>query len=197
MPEQVAIDNDFLQHLLGITSYPKAEDLYQAICRFFSALDVSPAMHPLVYEKETCDSLNDVGKKLFDDGIVGVESFQTFLSGDAVKRQYYETMVQAIYQDFMGVPYPCKDMFNEWQCQKSLGEVHTVVMCVFLGWNCFLSDDKDVARDLGGIVHSRMTHPINVYNRQACCERLKGKTPDQRCGLTSKDIGYLSHTRCN
>lgn len=194
MPEQVAIDNDFLGHLTKIKRHPNVYDL---ICRFFQALDVSVWMHPLVYDNEAKDCLNETGKKLFAANVVRPQIFSDVWGRKPGGQQYYEMMVQQIYQDFMGVPYPCANVCSDWRRGKSLGEVHTVVMCAFLSWNCFLSDDGDTGKELGGILQERMTHPINIYNRKNRCDHLKGKEAKERCGLTSSELNVLGHTRCD
>ena len=194
MHEQVAIDNDFLMHLLEINRH---EDVYGLICRFFAALGVDAWMHPLVYEKETDGHINRVGERLFQNNIIKRQQFDAIWSADKSGRRYYEMMVQQIYLDFKGTPYPYANICSEWGARKSLGEVHTAVMCAFLGWNCFLSDDNDAARNLGKIMQERMTHLIKVYNRESRCKYLKSMKIEDRMGLTSSELNVLSHSRCN
>ena len=193
MLAKVAIDTYFLDHLVTIQRH---ENIYDLICRFFQALGVSPNMHPLVYEKEIAFKQNAVSKKLFDNNLVCVPTFQEIWQGNAGGKRYYELMVAQIYNDFMGTAYPCADICADWKAQMSLGEVHTVVMCAFLLWDCFLSDDGDAQKNLSGILNNRMTHPINIYSRGNRCDSLKGKVPEDRCGLTSKELKLLGHTRC-
>lgn len=193
MLEKVAIDTDFLDHLVTIQRH---EDVYDLICRFFQALGVAPNMHPLVFENEIAVKDNQISKKLFENHIVCVPTFQEICQGIAGGKRYYEQMLAQIYYDFMGTDYPCADICTDWKAQKSLGEVHTVVMCAFLLWDCFLSDDGVAQKNLSGILYNRMTHPINIYSRGNRCDSLKGKVPVDRCGLTSKELKLLGHTRC-
>ena len=104
-------------------------------------------------------------------------------------------MVKTIYKDFTGIQYPFVNVFDGWKAQLSLGEVHTVVMCAFLFWDCLLSDDNDAAKKLQRIVQNRLNWEVKIFSRKKCCDSLKNKGPSDRQGLTSNELSKLSHSR--
>lgn len=190
--KRVAIDNDFLSHLLEIKKHP---DLPGLISSFFEALSVFPVMHPLVFEREAKVFPNKTRDVLFDRGIISSENLIDILKAQNGGEQYYSMMVRDIYRQFKGKDFPCNNPMTDWVAGQSLGEVHTVVMCAFLLYDCFLSDDGDAACKLQGIVNRRLNWKINIYSRRDRCELLRTKDKANRRGLTSKDLNMLSHSR--
>ncbi len=182
------IINDFLSHLIEIKG---KKDVFELIVRFFQAMKVSPEMHPLVYSNECEYNQKPISKKLFADGVIKISDFAQITSNPDKKR-YYEMQVQMVYKQFMGKEYPCDDVCIDWAKGQSLGEVHTTVFCVMIGCDCFLSDDKDVARHLGNIIHKIMCKPISVKNRKDCCDQLK-KLPQGSHDLNRDELRALSH----
>ena len=188
--EVAAIDNDFLQHLLEI-KYSK--DLAGLINRFFNALGVSVTMHPLVYKYEAkLAPGKQIRDKLFREKVISVTDLGIFLGE---KKDYYFLMVKTLYKSFMGKEYPCSVNEKNWVSGKSLGEVHTVVMCILLSYQCFLSDDKGSKKILQNIVNDRLLHPITIYNRQDGCDIIKAKRKEDREELTSKELSLISHSK--
>lgn len=190
MAKQVAIDCDFFQKLIKIERHPDVKGL---ITNFFSALDIAPAAHPFVFDREMEPMLNQVGRELFQEGVIRREDPGNIWGASQEQKDYYEEMVKQLYRDFSGKEYPC-EMFTRWMADHSLGEVHTAVMCAFLGWGYFYSDDWEAGKKLSGLLRSRMACSIEILNRDACCESLKGKKPEERCGLTGDDLRKLSRT---
>ena len=190
MTKNVAIDNDFLSHLVNITG---VENLYALIIDFFKEMNVSPEMHPLVYDNEARAYQKELAAQLFTDGIVNInKSDFNQIKNDSSKKRVYEIQIKQVYKDFMGTIYPCKNICEEWMSRKSLGEVHTVVFCATIGYDCFLSDDKDAAQKLGKIIKNRMIKSVEVKNRQDCCNYIK-TLPNRTCNLKSKDLGIIAH----
>lgn len=189
MAARTAIDCDFLGHLTDIQRYPDVCDL---ITRFFSALDIEPVVHPFVYDREMTPALNQAGRDLFQKEVIRRVEPAELWEGSDDQRNYYETMVKQLYKDFTGREYPC-EMYTQWRAKQSLGEVHTAVMCAFLECGYFCSDDKEAGETLSRLLQNRMAFPVEILNRDACCESLKGKTPEERCGLTGDDLKKLSH----
>lgn len=191
MPKAVAIDNDFINHLLEIKSHP---DVISLISNFFLDLDVQPYMHQFVYEKEYLICKNEIKNKVFENNIVSVALIEMFLSKPE-RKTYYEILVRTIYRGFMGEEYPCEDVLSEWKAQHSLGEVHTVAMCELMGWDCFLSDDNGVASELSQVISEKLTTPICIYNRQLCCKQIKEKkSKGLICKLSSPDLKKINHS---
>lgn len=199
--KKVAIDNDFLDHLLkikGSRRNPLDEAaLTDLIGRFFVAQELSPVMHSMVYEHEALVFKNAVRDKLTQEGILSIIPLGDILKTKEGGETYYAMMVREIYREFTGKPYPCKNVFQDWKSRMSLGEIHTVVMCAFLHYDCFLSDDSEAAKKLPGIVKRRLNHPISIDTRNACCARLRSRSEVDRQRLTSQELNWLSHTsRC-
>ena len=190
--QTVAIDNDFLNHLLGIRKHP---DLISLIKSFFNALCVVPVMHPLVYDREAIIRPDKTRDVLFRDGTISKVELVDILSSQDGGVQYYSLLIKDIYRQFMGKEYPCSDIINDWLAGQSLGEVHTVVMCAFLLYDCFLSDDGDAALKLQGIVNRRLNWSIAIYSRKNRCDYLRSLDISQRAGLTLNDLNKLSHSR--
>ena len=188
MTNNVAIDNDFLSHLVNITG---VENLYALIIDFFKEMNVSPEMHPLVYDNEAQANQDKLAALLFTDGIVNKSDFNQ-IKNNSSKKRIYEMQIKQVYKDFMGTNYPCENICEEWMSRKSLGEVHTVVFCAIIGYDCFLSDDKDAVKKLGRIIQYRMVKSVEVKNRQDCCNYIK-TLPNRTCNLKSKDLRIIAH----
>lgn len=184
----VAIDNDFLGHLIDIKGRP---DLLNLIIEFFNVMGVSPEMHPLVYTEECVPNQKAITKNLFEDGVVKVSNFD-IITSDPSRKMFYEMQVKKVYRSFMGVEYPCSNVCNDWKSRMSLGEVHTTVFCVMVGYDCFLSDDNDVASKLSSIINRIMSKPIQVKNRLACCEYIR-QLPSGTHNLKRNDLRALAH----
>lgn len=109
------------------------------------------------------------------------------------KGKITESKNHPMNKDFTGEEYPCPDVINGWVSQRSLGEVHTVVMCALLSYDCFLSDDRDAAKYLQGIVDRRLSWKVNIYNRQNRCEYIRTLPPELRSNLSRNELRMLSH----
>lgn len=191
MPDNVAIDNDFFVKLTEIKRHNDVNDL---IRRFFQALDVLPHMHPLVMKNEWQAHSNTVGNRLFAEDVVHQLPLTKQFDEKPALKSYYEQIIREIYHDFTGEEaYPCGDIFTEWKAQKSLGEIHTVAACILLQWDCFLSDDKEAGKRLPKIVANRAGGNIQVCSRAGACDTLRGKSAEERCGLTASGLNLLSH----
>lgn len=183
-----AIDSDFLNHLLDIKN---SKDVVDLIRRFFNALEVTVTMHPLVYKNEVQFApRKNIRDRLIEDSIISITEKDRFLGE---RKRYYFMQVREIYKDYMNEEYPCPLDENSWVSGKSLGEVHTVVMCHILSYLCFLSDDKG-AKQLQNIVNERYLHPFTVYNRKDGCNIIKsnGKTKEEM--LNVKELNWIAHS---
>lgn len=188
MTNNVAIDNDFLSHLVEIKG---RTELFEFIVRFFIAMGISPEMHPLVHAKEVTPNQSALALRLFSEKVISISDFDS-IKNNPTKKTYYEMQVKQVYYDFMGTEYPCKDVCEDWQSRKSLGEVHKVVFCATVGYDCFLSDDKDAAKKLGEIILNRMSKPVEVKNRQDCHEYIKNHRQGQH-NLNREDLRVIAH----
>lgn len=163
--EQTAvIDNDFINHL--VESGLDDERLVVNLRTAFSELKLSAVMHPLVYEKELLKGNSRIDK-LFSMSVVEKAEFEDIFQGDSGRKAYYLFLVKNLYRSLMGEPLPVSDekILSYWVRKHSLGEVHSVSMCLVCGCAVFLSDDGD-SKALKRIVENQTMGKIEVYNRQ-------------------------------
>lgn len=191
MPKKAVLDNDFLMHCVELKKCPDPCDLF---LRFLNALGLEAIMHPLVYEKETvpylknCCPANGALWQLFDGNEICIPPLED-CDFTQDKRKYYQMMVKNIYQAFMGTPFPCNDVFSEWKANHSLGEVHSVVLCMLWNYDTFLSDDKKVSKELGQVVKAR-GYTLKIACREDCCTYLKNR---EHPTLSSSELRLLNH----
>lgn len=158
------VDNDFINHV--IESNLKDEDLVTVLNTVFSELDLTAVMHPLVYEKELLPDKDRI-KLLFCKSIVQKAEFGDIFQNDAAKERYYIFLVSELYRALTGKALSAtgKAVLSYWVRQNSLGEVHSVAMCLTCGCGIFLSDDGD-SKALKAYVEQKAIGKINVYNRE-------------------------------
>lgn len=166
--EMAAIDNDFLCHLME-TDLTKAgyqqESLHDFISEFLRQISPEVVMHCVVYENELMYSSNSqtlrtAAKQLFDEGVIRKYDWNEIFP-DAVREKYYEMVLEDLYESWKGEPFPVVNWKQDWQRKSSLGETHTIAMCVMIGCRIFLSDDKGAAA-LAGILDQKLADGIQV-----------------------------------
>ena len=82
-------------------------------------------------------------------------------------------LVPELYNTLMGRRFPeDKDVFTFWIRQNSLGEIHSVSMCLVSECAIFLSDDGD-SKALKNIVNQRAMGAIEVFNRNEIVKQYK------------------------
>ena len=152
-----AVDNDFINKVAQIkTGTMSPENILGEI---FAALQIHGIMHPLVYEKELLKDRPG--------------SFDDIFQGDEGKKAYYMFLVPELYNALMGRRFPeDKDVFTFWIRQNSLGEIHSVSMCLVSECAIFLSDDGD-SKALKNIVNQRAMGAIEVFNRNEIVKQYK------------------------
>ena len=181
-----AVDNDFINKVAQIrTGTMSPEDMLREI---FSALQIHGIMHPLVYEKELLKEAPGI-KAIFDKNVVEYVSFDDIFQGDEGKRAYYMFLVPELYNALMGKKFPeDKDVFTFWIRQNSLGEIHSVSMCLVSECAVFLSDDGD-SKALKNIVNQRAMGAIEVFNRNEIVEKY------QASGVMDLNVRTARHLR--
>ena len=159
-----AIDNDFTGHL--VEAHLDDDHLAELLKVIFSELGLSIVMHPLVYEYELLKEKPRI-TMLFDRGIVNKAEFTDIHQDDPIKKSYYAFLVANLYRDLRGEPLPLsgEDIFTRWLRRVSLGEVHSVAMCLICGCGIFLSDDGD-SKVLQNFIKDKALGNVNVYNRK-------------------------------
>lgn len=137
------VDADFIIHIANINkwSIEKKRDTLNSI---FCAMSIEASVHPLVLENEL-PSENFNVDALVDDDLIRKPSFDDFFGGDVNIKNYYDFAVRQLYATFTGSGELLngKDIFSFWRRGESLGEVHSIALCISCGCCMFLSDDRD------------------------------------------------------
>ena len=167
--EKAAIDNDFLVHLIE-TDISKAgykqEELYTHISGFLKEVSPEIIMHWMVYENELMDAGNNsqtrnFAKELFNEGVIGKYGWDKILLYGETGEKYYGYVLEELYKSWKGDTLPVNDWKTEWKRKRSLGETHSIAMCVLIGCNVFLSDDKG-STTLANILNCKLSQSIQV-----------------------------------
>lgn len=166
------VDNDFLQHMAETRLTDEA--LVSALKTILSDLELTAVIHPLVLEKEVLKDKPRI-RLLLEKAVVSAAAFDDiFLGdpGDLERRAYYLYLVKELYRHLQGEPLPVdgEDIFTYWIRGRSLGEVHSVSMCLVCGSGIFLSDDGD-AKALESYVRRAALGSISVYRREELIDR--------------------------
>lgn len=161
----VAVDTDFVNHMVET----KISD--EEICRYWKlALDelsLTAIVHPMVLQHEFMLPLSASVQKLFDEHVVSKVDFTDIFQGDREKEAYYIFLVKELYFHLKSISYPIPEqrILIEWKRKQSLGEIHSVAMCLVCGCGLFLSDDND-SKHLRRIIEQNMLGVIEVYSRE-------------------------------
>ena len=160
--DAAAIDNDFLSHITEINR-PQAE-IAALTKRVLDGLGLQAVMHPLIYEKELLQTSKS--KFMFDNKIIHKASFADIFQNDDERKAYYCFLVPELYKRIKGYDLDTHgaDVFTHWKSRDSLGEVHSMSMCLVSGCGIFLSDDND-SKQLKGFIERDFSEVISVYNR--------------------------------
>lgn len=173
----VVTDNDFINHL-SETKLPE-ETLIEKLKTIFSELGIVAIVHPLVYDNEVMHSNKRTALLFFKKVIQKVE-FSDIFQGDETKKTYYIMLIKEIFKTFKGgksLPISDEKILTSWLRQISLGEIHSIAMCLICDCNIFLSDDGD-SKKLTQIIQDKFPNSIEVYNREELIDKhlLEGKT---------------------
>ena len=105
-------------------------------------------------------------KLLFQKQTVQKAEFSDIFQGDANKQAYYIFLVTQLYRKLTGkvLPVSGNAVLSYWARQNSLGEVHSISMCLICQSGIFLSDDGD-SKELKKHVEQMALGKIDVYNR--------------------------------
>ena len=119
-----------------------------------------------LYEKELLQGNLRIDK-LFDTKVLEKAEFEDIFQGNSAKRTYYLSLVKRLYRSLRGedLPVSGEAILTYWIRQQSLGELHSVSMCLVCGCGVFLSDDGD-SKALKKIIETQMLGSIEVYNRK-------------------------------
>ena len=168
-----AVDNDFLNHIAETKMPPKKIASYMTDA--FSNLKLVAVMHTLVYEKEVLH--NEQTDLFFDDHIIHVVDFSDIFQESSAKKKYYCQLVARFYNQLNGVHIPAagETVLSYWKRQESLGEIHSLSMCLTTGCAIFLSDDGD-SKYLKEYIERNSLGDVKVYNREEYFDLLKSQS---------------------
>ena len=173
--ESAAVDTDFILHLVETEGI---SDINAAVSLLFEELNIIPLMHELVYDNELNCHGSTLGVsqvkalELFSLGLIHVKPLNDIIRAPGAEA-YYKILFEEIYYKFSGSTLPSIDLFSEWVTTSSLGEVHSVVMCFFIGCGIFLSDDRKARSLKTYLINGTAGFEISIYSRQMACERAK------------------------
>lgn len=178
------IDTDFVIKLSEINR--PLPDVHIIVKAVFAALALDVLMHPLVYEHEVLQKNKKV-LSFFENSIIGIPLLEEILQNDPARVAYYEYVMPELYKAFHGIEIAlpeAKTIYTYWKSGESLGEIHSLTMCLLCGCGIFLSDDSD-SKILQGIIRQKSLGLIQVYSRQEAlsyCEEgsLKISRSDRR-----------------
>ena len=157
------VDNDFLSHITE--SNLDDTRLVAVLKTVFLDLGLTAVMHPLVFDNELLRATERV-MLLFHREVVYKAEFPDIFQGDSGKKEYYIFLVTQMYKSLTGKSFPVSgnDVLTFWIRRNSLGEVHSIAMCLVCGCSIFLSDDNDSKR-LKAYIDRMAIGNINVLNR--------------------------------
>ena len=170
-----AVDNDFIAKVAQTRK--SSMKPAQILVEIFRALNVQGVIHPLVYDKEVMQE-NPIVQSFFVEQVINRLGFEDIFQGDEDKKAYYMFLVPELYYALRGEQLPeGTNVLTYWKRKCSLGEIHTVSMCLVTSCSLFLSDDGD-SKALMNIVHEKFAANIDVYNRNdvIACYQNSGAT---------------------
>ena len=158
------VDTDFLNHIAEINR--SKEDIVRIVNTIFVAISYSAVIHPLVYEHEIIKGIEKLDI-LFTQEVIKRPTFEDVFLGDRGKQDYYAYLVPELYKKLTGeiLDTGKQDVFTYWKRGMSLGEIHSVTMCLICECSVFLSDDSD-SKKLKQIVEESVSGHINLYCRK-------------------------------
>ena len=157
------VDNDFVNHV--VESRLGEERIVQLLCLILNELGLQAVVHPLVYEKEMMLD-NKLTIRLFSEKILNKAEFSDVFSKGEAARAYYTFLVKEFYFSLTGKQFPVEDdrVLCYWVRRTSLGEIHSLAMCLVCECGIFLSDDGD-SKKLMDFIKRKALGAVTVYSR--------------------------------
>ena len=187
--KSAVIDTDFVIKLSEINR--PLTDVHIIVKAVFTALALEVLMHPLVYEHEVLSGNKKV-KSFFENAIIGNPSLKDILQDDPVREAYYEYVMPELYKALNGYEIALSGkttVYTYWKSGESLGEIHSLTMCLLCGCGIFLSDDND-SKILQEIIRQKSLGSIQVYNRQEALHSCE----EGNLNLSRSDKRAFSHS---
>lgn len=184
-----AIDNDFINHI--VEAEIPDEILIKDVCAAFNGLNVTAVINPFVYMHEV--STDKRTALLFEKKIIQKIESDTIFSQNKGAKNYYIYLIEQLYHSLKGSTLPVKgeEVLTFWRRRYSLGEIHSLAMCVICNYGIFLSDDKD-SICLKRILKQKFKRRIRVHNRKDFFENVAKKSDVQ---IPRNERRSLTHER--
>ena len=182
------VDNDFINHL---ASSRIADDLLVCtLLDIFNSLSVAAAIHPLVYDKELFPQTDRI-KLLFQKEVIRRLTFDDAFEQDSDKETYYCYLVAELYSYLNGYSLPVagREVLNYWKRRESLGEVHSLSLCLVCDCGIFLSDDSDSKR-LAEYIIRKSLGTVCVYNRKELIDKSINEAATQIPRKIRQSLGH-------
>lgn len=182
------VDNDFINHLAGSRI---ADDLLVcSLLDIFNSLSLVAAIHPLVYDKELFPQTDRI-KLLFQKEVIRRLTFDDAFEQDSDKETYYCYLVAELYSYLNGYSLPVagREVLNYWKRRESLGEVHSLSLCLVCDCGIFLSDDSDSKR-LAEYIIRKSLGTVCVYNRKELIDKSINETATQIPRKIRQSLGH-------
>lgn len=182
------VDNDFINHLVGSRL---ADDLLvRALLDIFNSLSLVAAIHPLVYDKELFPQTDRI-KLLFQKEVIRRLTFGDAFEQGSDEETYYCYLVGELYVHLNGCSLPVagREVLSYWKRRESLGEVHSLSLCLVCGCGIFLSDDSDSKR-LAEYIIRKLLGTVCVYNRKELIDKSINETATQIPRKIRQSLGH-------
>lgn len=182
------VDNDFINHLAGSRI---ADDLLVcSLLDIFNSLSLVAAIHPLVYDKELFPQTDRI-KLLFQKEVIRRLTFDDAFEQDSNKETYYCYLVAELYSYLNGYSLPVagREVLNYWKRRESLGEVHSLSLCLVCDCGIFLSDDSDSKR-LAEYIIRKSLGTVCVYNRKELIDKSINEAATQIPRKIRQSLGH-------
>lgn len=159
-----AIDNDFIGHLAE--SELSEKDLIDSLSTIFKELNITAIIHPLVHKNELLLDKRRICL-FFDENLVKCVDYSSIFSDNLDKKAYYFHLVAEFfgYLNNEDLPVQGEDILCFWEKNKSLGETHSLAMCLVMPCGLFLSDDED-SQKLRKYIYRHSIGKVRVYDRK-------------------------------
>ena len=161
-------------------------------------------IHPYVYKHEL--SMFSYVDKLISDGVFRVADYNDFITDDVFK-VYYSKLYINVYNEFyeiekienpnkaenMHVLNDDVDVFEERYAKSSMGDVHMIMMAVFMDIPIILSEDNDDLFNIYKIVKRRKdseNFKLELYTVIDLIDQVK-KSNDKT--LTNKELKHIKN----
>ena len=109
---------------------------------------------------------------LFDKEIINQITLSDIFEDDLDKKKYYFHLIAEFfgYLNDQDIPVSGEDILSYWKKDKSLGEIHSLAMCLITTCGLFLSDDED-AQKLRKYIYRHLFKNVRVYNRSLLIDK--------------------------